>query len=385
MRTKKRKILKHFILISIAVLGMANFTYAINTHNLQAYNNYCDSGMIKSGNETNEESNADVSRIYLEDAINNSNGVVALKEIKNGNSTVGKFIVVDGRILAAFPYVAFVGENSQEYNEIGNIMHEFDNYNHPDDNNEGRFKYWGSNGGGDSNFRYVDVVFEKDGNKKHQYVVPFIMIAVKDLHYRTKIEGYNAAFVDNRYGQVYQNTGNLSNASRTPMVNTLGWIRYKNPENGDENYLPEEYAKAAEESGWPKVYYPHRDEIRTITRYSPIEPFIDTSPGQNTNTLIRDALLLTPKDRIVNMRVYKHRFDANDKRHFLDIRDDESKIKNDYQNTGYSVLEDDVEINSEVDIVPNIIINYSQINYVDLVFDWLERAVEQDVTINYSQ
>ena len=312
----------------------------------------------------------------LYDAVENSDGVVELKEIKNGSNVIGKFIAVDGRIIAAFPYVAHVGENSNEYNAVGDIMHEFDNYNHPEGMNDGRFKAWGNNGGGESTYRYVDVVFEKDGDKKHQYVIPFMIVSVKDLHYLPKsYDGYNASFVDNRFGQVYQ--GILPQpipSINAPETDENGWKLYQDP-NGIKKYLPDDFAKEADKNGWQKIYLPHRDEDRSITRLSPIEPFINNYPGGCTNVLIRDSLLLTPKDKIVSMRVYKHKFDANDPRHFIDIRDDESKIKKDYQNSIYSVLDEEASVDK------NIIINYSQINYAELFLG----LFEQTVNINSSQ
>ena len=50
------------------------------------------------------------------------------------------------------------------------------------------------------------------------------------------------------------------------------------------------------------------------------------------------------------MRVYKHKFDKNDQRHFLNIREDRSKIE----------LDDPEELVFADDANLNVIIDYSQ-------------------------
>ena len=246
----------------------------------------------------------------LEQAIIQSDGVIESKALKN--EAVGDLIMIDGRIVAAFPYVAHVDENSEDYKDIGKIMHKYDNYYHPEDNKQGRFNSWGNKGGESRKFSYVDVVFEKDGNKKHQYVVPFMIVSVKDLHYQPKKEGFYAAFVDNRFGQVYQTKSNKA--------------------------------------------YPSRIVKREVDKLSPIEPFIRLKKDINKNVVVRDSILLTPKDRIVSMRVYEHKFDVNDKRHFLNIRGDESKIQLDNDSIKGPILSED---NNSI---ANTIIKYHQID-----------------------
>ena len=108
--------------------------------------------------------------------------------------------------------------------------------------------------------------------------------------------------------------------------------------------------------GWQEItdakyleYYPHREGVTSIRRISPIEPYINNTNG-STNLDVTNSILVTPNDKIVSIRVYDKKFDANDKRHFIDIRDDESKIKND----------DGEEPVFSDDSITNIIINYSQ-------------------------
>ena len=297
----------------------------------------------------------------IEDAVNNSDGVVAYDK-KIGK---GSFLTIDGRIIAAFPLAVLVGDDNREkFTNIGNRMHKFSNYYHPETVKEGAFKAWGSDGG-DSTYRYVDVVFEKAGNKKHQYVVPFIIIDAKDLHYRPNIEGFFATFVDNRYGQVYQVKDDLKIRDDKGKVKNVKveepMLLYRdNSEKRDYHFLSEEDAKIAEIAGWERVedahyldYYPHRDEIRDIKRFSPIEPYIASkSEISDVNTTVRDSLLLTPNDKIVSIRVYKHKFDTNDKRHFLNIRDDTNKIKKDDSLIGPVLSE-------EIDAKSNIVVIYS--------------------------
>ena len=67
------------------------------------------------------------------------------------------------------------------------------------------------------------------------------------------------------------------------------------------------------------------------------------------------SILLTPKDKIVCMRVYNYTFNSNDARHFLDIRDDTSKIIIDDR----TVIDTQV-LSEEQEAKQNIIINYSQ-------------------------
>ena len=58
---------------------------------------------------------------------------------------------------------------------------------------------------------------------------------------------------------------------------------------------------------------------------------------------------------LVSIRVYKHKFDKNDKRHFLNIRDDANKIQNDNDDLRKRVLSEEAK--------SNIIISYS--SYID--------------------
>ena len=78
-----------------------------------------------------------------------------------------------------------------------------------------------------------------------------------------------------------------------------------------------------------------------------------------SNSDVTSSFLLTPKDKIVSIRVYKHKFDKNDKRHFLDIRDDTNKIQNDNDDEDLRVLND---LNTNVPT--NMIIYYSS-NYTN--------------------
>ena len=84
MKKFVKNIWKCGIIIIVFIALKISFAYAINAHNLQAFNNYCDSGMIKSGNETNEESTADASLILSFDA-------EALMFRKNGIMKIGEY------------------------------------------------------------------------------------------------------------------------------------------------------------------------------------------------------------------------------------------------------------------------------------------------------
>ena len=202
-------------------------------------------------------------------------------------------------------------------------MHKYDNYHNPESDHEGAFKAWKNDGvdkiddgtieGKFDEYRYVDVVFENDGNKKHQYVVPFMIVDNKDLHYLpTSSNGFNAAFTDNRYGQVYQSK--------------------------DQN--------------------PSRKNKKSLSRLSPIEPYIRIKGGVE-NPDVRDSILLNKTDKIVCMRVYKRKYDPkNDRRHFLDIRDDESEMKLDCQDGKPSVLSDKDYPEKGIIVDSNNIIKY---------------------------
>ena len=315
------------------------------------------------------------------DAVKNSNKVVAFdKDIKKDNGTVGKFLTIDGRIVAAFPFAALVREISDSYKNVGRNMHMFNKYYHPETEYEGAYYGKSANDGKESIYRYVDVVFEKDGNKKHQYVVPFIIIDAKAIHYRPNAEGFFGTFVDNRYGQVYQkkddlksrdDTGKIKNEKvENPMVLYYDGNKYRYLTKDDAVIMDLVIAnKDPNYASWKKIedanyleYYPDKDEVREINRISPIEPYVSNKDENEVvlsekigNVAVTSSLLLTPKDKIISMRVYKHKFDKNDQRHFLNIREDRSKIEPDDTDDRKKVLNE-----TEQNVVRNVIINYSQ-------------------------
>ena len=315
------------------------------------------------------------------DAVRNSNRVVAFdKNIKKDNGTVGKFLTIDGRIVAAFPLAVLVGGDSDSYKNVGKNMHMFNKYYHPETEYEGAYYGESANDGKESIYRYVDVVFEKDGNKKHQYVVPFIIIDAKAIHYRPNAEGFFGTFVDNRYGQVYQKKDDLKSRDDKGKIKNE---KVENPmvlyyDGNEYRYLTKEDAvimdlvianKDPNYASWKKIedanyleYYPDKDEVRKINRISPIEPYVSNKDENETilstnisNIDVTNSFLLTPKDKIVSMRVYKHKFNNNDRTHFLDIREDRSKIELDDR----TIVSTPV-LSEEQEAKQNIIINYSQ-------------------------
>lgn len=217
----------------------------------------------------------------------------------------------------------------------------------------------------------LSLLTSRISNIAYLHVVPFIIIDAKAIHYRPNIEGFFGTFVDNRYGQVYQAKDDLKIRDEKGNIKNIKVEEPKllyrdNSDKKEYHFLSEEHALNAELSGWQKIvdanyleYYPDKDEIRDIRRISPIEPYINIDKDENGNTFVgtdtinqdvTNSFLLTPKDKIISMRVYKHKFNKNDQRHFLNIREDRSKIE----------LDDPEELVFADDANLNVIIDYSQ-------------------------
>ena len=217
----------------------------------------------------------------------------------------------------------------------------------------------------------LSLLTSRISNIVYLHVEPFIIIDAKAIHYRPNIEGFFGTFVDNRYGQVYQVKDDLRIRGENGSIKNIKveepMLLYRdNSDKKEYHLLSEEHALNAELSGWQKIvdanyleYYPDKDEIRDMRRISPIEPYINIDKDENGNTFVgtdtinqdvTNSFLLTPKDKIISMRVYKHKFNKNDQRHFLNIREDRSKIE----------LDDPEELVFADDANLNVIIDYSQ-------------------------
>ena len=228
----------------------------------------------------------------------------------------------------------------------------------------------------------LSLLTSRISNIAYLHVVPFIIIDAKAIHYRPNAEGFFGTFVDNRYGQVYQKKDDLKSRDDKGKIKNE---KVENPmvlyyDGNEYRYLTKEDAvimdlvianKDPNYASWKKIedanyleYYPDKDEVREIRRISPIEPYINIDKDENDNTFVStdainqdvtNSFLLTPKDKIISMRVYKHKFDKNDKTHFLDIREDRSKIELDDR----TIVSTPV-LSEEQEAKQNIIINYSQ-------------------------
>ena len=212
-------------------------------------------------------------------------------DLYDGYSYDCDIALVDGRILTAAPlHLLLSTDTTVNKGLYGRKMHIKENYG---TDGTGTYLQHDSEANNiaskNKQFTYMDLVMESTSG--YQYVVPFMVVDVKDLH--NNESSHYSSVTDNTYGHVFESISQNGDGENVTTYSHMNPI---------EPYLKLRYRKADGTYDYCNV------------------PLVGNASGEINNAL-KTFLFSNPKDRVVSMRLYDKHYDENDSSWWRDKRD----------------------------------------------------------------